>query len=258
MLFKLLGKFFFDIRRYYFYFYLLRFQILGSATKGKKRLMRFPGIRLWCYDPLSVLWQYKEIVLDKCYTLEILAPNVVILDCGANVGMSIINFSRNFPENKIIAFEANPQIAALLKENLKLNNVQNCEVIEKAVWTNDNGVSMNITPDDASSTSLKNETSTLIQSIDFRNFLSGLKTRAVLKMDIEGAEMDVLPHCDGALTNVGYMFLEYHSYYKHAQDFDKLLSMLSKNSFRYSISRSYVFNDISQPVEFVVNLIAKK
>jgi FkbM family methyltransferase len=258
MLLKQIGKLFFDRRRYYFYYYLLRFQLLGKAKRGEKRLMRFPGMKLWTYDPLSVLWQYKEIVLENGYHLDSLSPEVVILDCGANVGMSIVQFAHRFPKNPILAFEANPQIAELLKTNLLINNISSCEVVEKAVWIHSEGVEMSITPDDASSTSIKGLQTQLIPSVDFNEILQNLKAPAIMKMDIEGAEMNVLPHCSGSMQKLQHIFMEYHAYYNQPQDMDILLKTLSANGFRYTISRSYIFNDTSQPVEFVVNLLAKK
>lgn len=257
MLSKILGKFF-DIRRYYFYYYLLRYQILGNPSNSKKRKLCFPGIKVWCYDPRSVAWQYKEIAIDKCYEISNLNKDVTIVDCGANIGLSIISFSRKFPQHNIIAFEANPQIAELLKENLRINKVTNCTVHEKAVWVDDAGVRMSITPDDASSVSVHDENTVVIPSVDFRKFLQEHSSPILLKMDIEGAEMRVIPQCDGAMKSVQHIFMEYHAYYDQPQDLDILLAVLSENNFRYTISRPYVFNDRSQAVEFVLNLTATR
>jgi FkbM family methyltransferase len=256
-MFSLIRKKFLNPGRYYFYYYLLRYQLLGKHTSHQKVLMRFPECKLWCRDPLSVLWQYKEIFLDEAYSLDSLEENALLLDCGSNVGMSLIYFRKRFPNCSLMAFEANPEIAQLLKENLKLNRIDNVEVIEKAVWKNDDGVKMSISPDDASSTQ-GTENMVLIPSVDFKKILEQQQEPVYIKMDIEGAEWPVLSHSGTALKKAKHLWLEYHAYYQQKQELDLVLRLLSEQGFRYCVARSYIFNNPTQPVEFVVNLIARQ
>src|SRR5262245_3958230 len=43
----------------------------------------------------------------------------VILDCGANIGISVLNYKRQFPRAHIVAFEPDPEFAPVLRRNLK-------------------------------------------------------------------------------------------------------------------------------------------
>lgn len=56
----------------------------------------------------------------------------VALDVGANIGQMTVCMAQRF--ERVYAFEANPNIATVLKQNLELNNIKNVTVIEKAVW----------------------------------------------------------------------------------------------------------------------------
>ena len=58
----------------------------------------------------------------------------LILDCGANIGFSVLNFKRQFPHARIIAFEPDPQFAPVLHRNMARNGAADVEVIEAAVW----------------------------------------------------------------------------------------------------------------------------
>ena len=53
-----------------------------------------------------------------------------------------------------------------------------------------------------------------------------------LKMDIEGAETDVLLSSK-KLDQINQMFIEYHSFHDSDQKLSQLLEVLSQNRFRY-------------------------
>ena len=57
----------------------------------------------------------------------------------------------------------------------------------------------------------------------------------MLKMDIEGAEVDVLLDCQGCISKVKNLFVEYHSWKDQRQRLDEILFLLSRNGFRYFI-----------------------
>ena len=90
-----------------------------------------------------------DAISDTIAAGEIFDPQVVevistysgrvALDLGANIGQMTVLLSKNF--ETVYAFEANPELIPILKENLKLNNVNNVIIIEKAVW-NESGIQL--------------------------------------------------------------------------------------------------------------------
>jgi FkbM family methyltransferase len=68
----------------------------------------------------------------------------VIYDCGANIGVSALYYKILYPGSIIKAFEADSNIAGILKSNLTVNNIQGVDVINKAAWINNDGVTFNV------------------------------------------------------------------------------------------------------------------
>ncbi len=57
----------------------------------------------------------------------------------------------------------------------------------------------------------------------------------MLKIDIEGAETDVLIDCADALAHVRNLFIEYHAYVGHPQTLGLIVRLLETQGFRYYI-----------------------
>ncbi|MGY4496154.1 FkbM family methyltransferase [Bradyrhizobium sp. GM24.11] len=57
----------------------------------------------------------------------------MILDCGGNIGMSVIWFKHRYPRARITVFEANPQTAVLLEENVRAMGLTSVKVVRAAV-----------------------------------------------------------------------------------------------------------------------------
>ena len=56
-----------------------------------------------------------------------------------------------------------------------------------------------------------------------------------LKIDIEGSEVEVITEIEDKLHYVNNIFIEYHSFVNKSQELDKILTILSRNNFRYYI-----------------------
>jgi methylase of polypeptide subunit release factors len=112
----------------------------GNKARHKTEHVKFGGFQLQVPDVMSFLWQHKEIFADEFYYFETPHPQPVILDCGANVGMSILYFKKLYPNAKITAFEASPEIASILHKNLSNNRISDIHVVDKAVWKDEDGI----------------------------------------------------------------------------------------------------------------------
>jgi hypothetical protein len=97
---------------------------LTFSVRGRRMKMRFP----------SFIAQYRNIFLNKEYAFFFDCSSPRILDIGANFGMSILYFKILYPNSRILAFEADPEIFALLKENLAVNNLTGVELRNEAAW----------------------------------------------------------------------------------------------------------------------------
>ena len=206
----------------------------AGRPRHQSGVIPFLHYRFQVPDALSFVWQFKEIFADEAYRFKANSAEPVILDCGANIGSSLVYFRQNYPKARIIAFEADPDIGLILKQNLLTNQIENIDIVNKAVWINDAGIDFG--SGEADSASLFSETNRRrVPSVRLRDYLLRESRVDMLKIDIEGAETDVLIDCRDALTNVHNLFIEYHAYIGHPQTLGVVVQILEENGFRYYI-----------------------
>jgi len=208
--------------------------LYGGKKRYEKGKINFDGFKFIVADYMSFLFQYKEIFVDEYYRFQSDNNSPVIYDCGSNVGTSCAYFKMIYPNSAIKAFEAEQEIADILKTNIKNNGLTNIEVIERAVWVDNNGVDLSVEGADGSSVYL-GENVRKVNSVRLKELLDSESKVDMLKMDIEGAENDVILDCGDSLKVVDNIFIEYHSYTNSKQKLSELLDVLEKNDFRYFI-----------------------
>ena len=64
-----------------------------------------------------------------------LPPKPFIIDCGANIGLSVIYLKNLYPDAEIVAFEPDEQNFQLLQKNIASFGFKNVEARKEAVWT---------------------------------------------------------------------------------------------------------------------------
>lgn len=208
--------------------------IYGNKKRFQESRIKFVGFDFLVPDTLSFIWQFKEIFVEEYYRFETNSQVPVIYDCGANVGTSCAFFKWIYPQSRILAFEPNPKITDYLLRNIKNNSLENIEVIEKAVWTTNNGIELGLEDADGSSIHLE-KNKTKVKSVRLKDFLDKEETVDMLKIDIEGAEVEVLKDCHESLKNVRNLFVEFHSYKNKPQKLSEMIQVLESAGFRYFI-----------------------
>jgi hypothetical protein len=128
---------------------------------------------------------------------------------------------------------------------LQKNNINDVEIVEKAVWVDYSGVYFGVEGADGGSIFKTNSSMIKIDSIKLKDFLEKESHIDLLKMDIEGAEYDVILDCNEILRKVKRLFIEYHSWTNQPQKLDEILKVLRNNNFRYYLEN--VNNKIKHP-----------
>ena len=214
-------------------------------------------------DSASFLFQYNEIFASQIYKFKTNNSKPYIIDCGANIGLSIIYFKRLYPSAKIIGFEPDKQIFNVLSYNINSFNLKGITLINKALWNLETTMKFFAEGSDGGRIAVKGDKENIveIQTTSLRKYIS--KTVDFLKIDIEGAETRVMENCEDLLYRVDKIFIEYHSFLKETQSLDKILRILTKSSFRYYISnigvkRQYPFigNDLWTGMDNQLNIFA--
>jgi FkbM family methyltransferase len=188
-------------------------------------------------DNASYQFIKKELFDLEIYKFNSKNEEPYIIDCGANIGLSIIYFKQLFPNAEIIAFEPDDKVFKALKYNIEAFNFSNVKLIKKACWNEETILKFYSEGADGGRVAMSFDTKQIIEveTIRLRKFLD--RKVDFLKIDIEGAEVQVLTDCEEFLGNVENLFVEYHSYIGIEQTLDKLLKILKKSGFRYSIQQ---------------------
>src|SRR3989442_1502451 len=112
----------------------------AAFPRYKEHLFSFRNYTFRVTDFISVAYQLQEYFEDERLKFVSARPDPFIIDCGSNVGVSVLYFKSLFPKARILAFEPDPKVFACLEENLRKNSVTNIIAEKKAVWINENGI----------------------------------------------------------------------------------------------------------------------
>lgn len=179
----------------------------------------------------------------ELYKFDTTNPKPIIIDLGANFGLSTIYFKQLYPKAKIVALEADPFIFKCLEHNVSAFSwdANDIELINMAAW--DSSTTINFLPDNGLGGRLKKDDmagTIRIQTMDVLPLLERFPKIDLLKIDIEGAEMAVLERCGNLLKKAERIFVEFHSSVSdRTQKLSGLLSILEKHNFRYWIQGGY-------------------
>jgi FkbM family methyltransferase len=217
-------------RRYYFL--KMRYAFTPRYTP---EYIKTPDVSMHMPDAASFLSAYREIFIRNIYKFPSPRSDPHIIDCGANIGVSVLYFKKLYPDAKIVAFEADPKIYAYLKKNIELAKLGGVELVNRAVWTEETTVTFWSEGADAGRIETGTEPGLLsVPTVRFSDYLKN-ENIDMLKMDIEGAEVEVLQSCRKYLHKISCCFVEFHSFYNRPQSLGMLLEMFEQAGFRVHI-----------------------
>ena len=194
----------------------------------------YPDFLCTVADKSSFLYMYEEIFEKEIYRFQSLSKNPYIIDCGSNIGLSVIYFKKLFPQAEVVAFEPDPAIYQILKMNIASSGISNdVTAIEACLGENEGEV---IFYSDGADGGSVTASEVLTKSIKVKQSrLDGYISKPVdfLKMDIEGSEYSVLKTIVPKLHFIDKLFIEYHSFVDKEQNLDNILLILKNAGFRY-------------------------
>ena len=192
-------------------------------------------------DGKSFYYSYREICEDEIYKFISHKPNPFIIDCGSNIGLSILYLKQLYPESKIIGFEADPTVYKTLEANLKSFGYDDIEIYNKALWKEETTLEFAVEGADGGRVAQNEDKSfksrVKVPAVCLSNYLS--QPVDFLKLDIEGAETEVIKECADYLHQVKNLFVEYHSFWEQPQTVNEILSILKDADFRVSIRSQF-------------------
>jgi FkbM family methyltransferase len=182
-------------------------------------------------DMHSFFYQTRQIFGDRLYDFRSENPTPRIIDCGAHIGLASLFFKECYPGAEIHAFEADADLAEIARANLETFGAADVDLRAAAVWIHDNGVTFSHSQDDAGHVG---EAGTKVPSVRLKSLLD--ETVDMLKVDVEGAEFDLIADCGDALRNVRRMIIEVHAMHADRAPIGKLLATLEDLDFRTTLT----------------------
>jgi FkbM family methyltransferase len=195
-------------------------------------------------DATSLLSAFDVIVVKRWndFLCEKKAP--VILDGGANIGISAIHYKQLFPNAVVTSFEPDPRACDVLRRNLAANNIHDVEIVEKALWTSKGPTSFFSEGADANRVirehdAIERLTSPSakycdVETVRLADYLASMRFDLV-KLDIESAEAEVIVDCGETLRNVNNVVIEFHLTNSKPHELARTLQTLAAQEFQVSV-----------------------
>lgn len=193
-----------------------------------------------------VFMNYEEFFIDKVYDRYDIDNCRVVFDIGANVGLwTKYILSKN--AGKVYCFEPNKKALSHLKKSLSED--KNVDIIDKAVYKENTTLKFYIDDENSLVSSILSQTgkshSYAVEAISLKTAIemSGESMVDLIKMDIEGAEFEIIENIDSEICDkVGSFLIEYHDFYFENGE-EKVNDLINKlKYYGYKVERSTIEN----------------
>ena len=187
----------------------------------RRRITAGPIKGLWFIAGKRVFYSKSfwngTIEENACYFLQkAVSEGAVCYDIGANIGYHTLIMARSANNGGVVySFEAIPEVCEVLTNNAKINNLHNVVVVNKVVWRESGTLTLIRSIDiDQAAVSTKTKKSNPLREMiicdattvdDF--VAAGNRPPSFLKIDVEGAEVNVLAGAADTLTSYHPMIL---------------------------------------------------
>jgi len=158
---------------------------------------------------------YDEVLGRDAYRIDLDPAPKFIVDAGAHIGLTARVFASRYPSASIYCLEVEERNAALASRNT--SGCPNVHVLRAGLWSETSTVAIS-NPAAASWSFRVHQSSTGIPAFGVLDLMRqfNMPTIDLLKMDVEGAEVDVLETAPAWIDRVGAMIIELHDRHRPA------------------------------------------
>jgi FkbM family methyltransferase len=184
----------------------------------------------------SDILTFNEVIKDQVYKniLAKLRRCDTVIDLGANIGLASLYFASRYPSCRLLAVEPNPPTYKILSANLRdLSERGRCKTLRAAVWGSEKELVADPSQahDHYSAFATKEATGRengeeRMQGFPITKIIedSGFEHVDLLKVDIEGAEVELFKGDLDWLRKVGAIAIEFHHDSRKTCRFDEIMS----------------------------------
>ena len=182
---------------------------------------------------------YKDIFAYRIYHFTSVRPAPRIIDCGSNIGGSILYYKWVYPKARIVGFEPDPSLFPYLRTNITDNGLTDVTLVQAALSAQEGSLRF-YSDGKAGSCLAHNLPSDArewqpydVPCVRLAEYLS--EPVDFLKMNIESAEWEVLADNAHGLSNIHEMVIEYHHLPGIPRTLHHILALLDRQGFEYAI-----------------------
>jgi FkbM family methyltransferase len=148
------------------------------------------------------------------------------------VGVTVLYWKALYPDSCVVALEPDPRLLSMLRANC--HGLSGVEFVEAAAWVEDTYLQFNASGGvsghlSSLSSGTSGQATIDVKAVRLRNLLH--EKVDLLKLDIEGAEVDVLADCASHLESVDRLFVEYHAFVNKPQRIGEFFQILDDAGF---------------------------
>lgn len=193
--------------------------------------------KLYFTDSIQLVNGLEEIFIEELYQQQ-LKEAPYIIDCGANIGLSVIYMKRLYPSAEILAFEPDDTNYSLLEKNIDSFGFSGVILKKEAVWIENTTLQFSSEGTMTSKITAGRQADNTInvKAVRLKDIL--VKEVDFLKIDIEGAEYQVLTDIASQLYQVKNLFLEYHGTFEQNAELTEMINIISKSGFKFYIKEA--------------------
>jgi len=232
------------------------FCVRNEKSRDKEVATTIFGSKFYAFSYHTLNYLIREIFVNEEYRFKNTSTNPVIIDCGANIGMSVLYFKRCYPQATIIAFEPNPTTYNLLNKNVASFQLKNVTLHNLALANAQGTIPFHFNEDKGTLTGSIQSNRGGERVIDVKceklsSFINEFPHVDLIKMDVEGAELKIVEDImqSGAISKVKELIVEYHHNIPGENNsLSHFLKMFEQAGFDYSIRTNFSSLGVMQDV----------
>ncbi len=236
-----------------FLYKVIKFLRLGNPVSLKISVPKY-NYKVLC--PIKKE-EIMHMTIREDHIIEHFTPKQgdVVVDIGAHMGRyTIIGAKRVGTKGKIVAIEANPSNFEMLNRNIKLNRLTNIISLNNAVYSKETKIKLYLPGEELGDTiyntivsdRAKNEDKFVEVSANTLDYLlqsKGIKQEQVnwIKIDVEGAEFEVLKGATNILSNSKdiALLIEIHNLKDSTNLYRPIIEFLKLYNFKIEFEKTY-------------------
>ncbi|MCD6306957.1 MAG: FkbM family methyltransferase [Deltaproteobacteria bacterium] len=202
---------------------------LAALQRMGRWAVVFQGMTIYCRDLLSFYVSAKNVFIERIYDFQTSRADPVVIDGGGQIGLFTLYVKMKYPNAKVTVFEPDGEYLSLLRANLSTNECRDVRVVPSRLYKYE-GI-MRAGRDKSSGAPIFSADANRNMSVvRLGNYIN--KNVDFLKLDMEGAELEVLRDVAGQLPYVRELAVKYYGIPQLGRRLRQILEILERAGFK--------------------------